>query len=305
MDNATPNTITEVTRRAIRRALIQEGISWCGDLSEVEFLNRLYILASMPSFDHRFSDASGDIYQHRVLNHDWEDFWVFEDERFQLANGPDDVYVTFLAEMVHPAVQPDRHQAERAVAMLNSLLKHDAWQLVEQSTISGRACYRPQRVSNTQHAIQAAMTAAEVIDEDYIHRQVSRMTNSIDNDPDLAIGTAKELIETVCHTILAERGKPVTDKPEMLPLVRRALEELKLVPEGIGDEQKGARSIKSVLGSLSAISQNMAELRNLYGTGHGKHGKRKGLEPRHARLTVGAASTLVIFMFETHTARTP
>lgn len=35
------------------------------------------------------------------------------------------------------------------------------------------------------------------------------MRESVDEDPALAVGTAKELIETVCKTIMEERGKPV------------------------------------------------------------------------------------------------
>jgi AbiJ N-terminal domain 3/Abortive infection C-terminus len=299
------NMVTEITRRDIRRALIREGISWNGDLDETEFLSRLYDLSSLPSNDHRFSDAAGDIWQHRVNNRDWHDLWVFDDDRFQLTTGPDELYLSFLSEIVHPAVQPDREQAKRTVAMINDLLRDDGWRLAERSTISGRPIYGPQRLSNPPHAILAAKNVAEVIDADYIHRQINRMTTAVDNDPDLAIGTAKELIETVCHTILTERGKPVVDKPDLLPLVRRAMEELKLIPDGIADAAKGAKSIKSLLGNLAVISQNMAELRNLYGTGHGKHHGRKGLAPRHARLTVGAATTLVVFLFETHSDRAP
>jgi hypothetical protein len=44
----------------------------------------------------------------------------------------------------------------------------------------------------------------------------------------------------------------------------------------------------------------LAELRGLYGTGHGKDGKTQGVKPRHAKLAVGAAATLTTFLFETH-----
>lgn len=297
------NRVTEITRREIRRALIREGVSWSGDLGETEFLSRLYNLSSLPSYDGRFEDAAGDIWQHRVNNNDWEDNWVFEDARLQLADGPDEVYLSFLAEMVHPAVQPDRDLAKRVVALLNDFLAPDGWTLAEQSTISGRPIYVPRRLTNSRHAIEAAQNAAAVIDEDYIHRQVNRMTAAVEHDPDLAIGTAKELIESVCHTILAERGKPVEHKPDLLPLVRRTQEELQLVPDGIADDVKGAKCIKSLLGNLAVIVQNLAELRNLYGTGHGKAGSRRGLVGRHARLTVGAATTLAVFLFETHAER--
>jgi hypothetical protein len=295
--------LTEVTRRDIRRALTRESIWWSGDLGETEFLNRLYDLSSLPSTDSRFENAEHDIWQHRINNYDWDDQRVFSDDRLQLADGPDEVFLNFLAEIVHPAVRADREQAKNIVAMLNELLAADGWALVEKSAISGRPIYGPQRLTSSQHAINAANSVAQVVDADYIHRQINRMTSALDSDPDLAIGTAKELVETCCQTILAARGKPVTDKPDLLPLVRRALEELKLVPDGIADAQKGAKSIKSLLGSLATITQSLAELRNLYGTGHGKDGKTKGLSPRHARLAVGAATTLAVFLFDTHQER--
>ena len=53
--------------------------------------------------------------------------------------------------------------------------------------------------------------------------------------------------------------------------------------------RKNPRQLMSQLGS---IAQNVAELRSLYGTGHGKEGKARGLQPRHARLVVGSAATL-------------
>lgn len=56
--------------------------------------------------------------------------------------------------------------------------------------------------------------------------------------------------------------------------------------------------------NLAMISQGIARLRNLYGTGHGKRGGHKRLPVRHARLAVGAATTLATFLFDTHSART-
>jgi Abortive infection C-terminus len=138
---------------------------------------------------------------------------------------------------------------------------------------------------------------------EYMAQQIKRMEQAVDTDPDQAIGCAKELIETCCRTILDDRGKAVADRPDVLPLVRRTMQELKLVPEGIPDEAKGAKIIKGVLGNLATLSQGLAELRNIYGTGHGKHGRSKGLSPRHARLAVGAASTLAVFLFDTHKDR--
>ena len=48
--------------------------------------------------------------------------------------------------------------------------------------------------------------------------------------------------------------------------------------------------------SISSIS----ELRNSYGSGHGKEAKYQGLNERHAKLAVGCTVTLVNFLWETY-----
>jgi len=55
-----------------------------------------------------------------------------------------------------------------------------------------------------------------------------------------------------------------------------------------------------LLMNLASVANRMAEVRNLYGTDHGKYAKTKGLQTHHARLAIGAASTLAVLLFETH-----
>ena len=136
----------------------------------------------------------------------------------------------------------------------------------------------------------------------YLAEQIRRLEASVENDPALAIGTAKELVETCCKTILGERGKPVAGTPDISTLTKETLRELKLVPEGVADAARGADVIRRLLSNLGTIGNSLAELRGLYGTGHGKHGKASGLKARHAKLAVGAAATLATFFFETHKA---
>jgi hypothetical protein len=104
--------------------------------------------------------------------------------------------------------------------------------------------------------------------------QIRRIESAIEPDPSLAIGTAKELIETCCKTILAERGKPISGNPDISELTKATLRELKLVPEGVSEEARGRDVIKRILSNLGAIGNGLAELRGLYGTGHGKDAMR-------------------------------
>ncbi len=88
--------ISQITRRDIVDAISVEKINWSGRMEESEFLSRLFNLSSLPSNDHRFKDAAGDIWQHRVNNFDWEDDWIFYDGRFSLMNGDDETFLAFL-----------------------------------------------------------------------------------------------------------------------------------------------------------------------------------------------------------------
>lgn len=137
-------------------------------------------------------------------------------------------------------------------------------------------------------------------DAKHLAEQIRRMETSVHSDPALAIGTAKELIETCCKTILAERGKPLLGKPDIPELTKATLKELELVPDGIEDGTRGSDIVRRLLQNLGTIGNNLAELRGLYGTGHGKHAHSETLTVRHAKLAVGAASTLATFLLDTH-----
>lgn len=160
------------------------------------------------------------------------------------------------------------------------------------------------RSAGTTGLDELAATAPK-LEGTHLAMQIQRIKDSVDSDPALAIGTAKELIETVCKTILEERGKELEGSPDIPTLTKALLKELKLVPEGVPTHAKGGEAIKGVLRSLGTIGNDLAQLRGLYGTGHGKSAKTQGLQPRHARLAVGSAATLVTFLFETHLANDP
>lgn len=152
--------------------------------------------------------------------------------------------------------------------------------------------------------LRDAKRVALQIDADYVHQQLARMESAVDADPDLAIGTAKEFVETICKTILHEVGTEVASDISITDLVKKVRGHLELLPDDIPEKAKGAETIKRVLNNLGSVAQGLAELRTLYGTGHGRKAGARGLHARHARLAVGAASTLAIFLFETYQERT-
>lgn len=162
----------------------------------------------------------------------------------------------------------------------------------------------PQPSRRQQPLIDALRVYAAAFDLEGLQSQIRRLTQAAENDPPLAVGTAKELVETICKTILETRGVS-TNNLELPKLVRTTAKELALLPDAIPDKAKGYEVILRLLSNLNQVAQGMAELRNLYGTGHGRDGRVKGIQPRHARLAVGAATTLVTFLLETHLERSP
>ncbi len=298
------NKITQVTRRNIFDTIKIEKIGWNGRLEETEFLSRLYDLSKMPSDDSRYANALGDIWQHRVNNYDWDDYWVLNDNRFELLSCDDGIFLNFLCEMLHPIVRADATEVSRLHQMFNEYLSQDNFEIVEKTKISGRPLFIGRHKLLGKSSIEKSKKEiVNFISEEYVTKQINLMETSMENSPDLAIGTSKELIETICSTILEERGIEIDKNWDLLQLLKQTTKQLQLTPDGIPDTIKAAKSIKSILGSLTTVVQGLSELRNQYGTGHGKKASFKGLTSRHAKLSVGAASTLAIFLLETHKFR--
>lgn len=292
-------------RQEIIDALRIEKVWWAGQLDEVEFLQRLYDLDTLPSEDIRFKNASGDIWQHRVNNpEDWPDDWIFGDRRFRILDGPTDAFLRFLCEIVHPVVRPDRNEALRLVSIFNEKLQAHGWKLIEDEPIVGRPRFVPTQLkASTGRTVTRARTVADALDAGWMQKEIERVERAVDSDPALAIGTAKELVETCCKTILTKLGVEFAKGADISDLTKALTKELKLVPEGIPNEARGAENVRLILRNLTALPGYLTELRGLYGTGHGRDGNHRGLQPRHARLAVGAAVVFIDFVTETYRQR--
>ena len=281
-----------------------ERIRWTGDLNDVEFLQRVFDLRSLPSHDTRFNDAKRDIWQHRVYNHDWDDDWIYKDRRLDFLHVPTDIFLHFVCQIVHPVVRSDLNESRKLVQHFNEQLQLDGWQIVEEGEIAGHPRFEARQMpSGGIQLVSRAHSVASALDADWMRDEIERLPEAMEHDPALAIGTAKDLVETCCKSILSHRKVQISGKETLPQLTKLLAKELKLVPEGISNEAKGVESIRLILNNLSALTHHLAKLRGLYGSGHGRDGKHRGLTARHARLAVGAAVTFIEFMTETHCQR--
>jgi hypothetical protein len=296
--------ISEATRRKIIRTIKEEDIRWSGSLNDVEFLSRIYDLDKLPSHDPRYEDAKRDIRQHTVNNDDWPSDWIFEDDRLNLLHCPEDEFLRFLCEMIHPKVRPDIKKAQGLLKMFNEQLGSEGYQIVEKTTEFGNKRYEPRGVlQNTLSALEQVKDIAEKLNSEYLQKEIVRMDNAIEKDPELAIGTAKEFVETVCKTILNERKKTFKADEDLPKLVYMTIEEVRPICASESGK-KTDELIRKMLGNMLSLTQYIAELRNLHGTGHGKDMHVVTIEPRHASLAVNAATTLVLFLYQSYEKKT-
>jgi hypothetical protein len=161
------------------------------------------------------------------------------------------------------------------------------------------------RLATPTHQPSRLEAFMNVGDMEGIQKALNRIRSSVDSDPDLAIGSSKELIESVCKTILDDRSVVIKDSIGFTELTREAFSTLSLTPDNISQTTRAADEVKRMLANLNSIVRQIEAIRDLYGTGHGRHAKAKGLQPRHARLVSGCAEVLCIFLWESHTRKKP
>jgi len=193
-------TVTALTRRDIFDYLTMGTIAWHGRLDETAFLERIWDLGSLPSTDGRFQNAAGDIWQHRVNNpYDWEDDWVFTDNRFDLMHGEDKVFLRFLCEMLHPVVRSDAEEVKELVTVFNEKLGADGLVLVATDYMSGRPVFEARPKGGAKHPTSALRIQEyqRLRDPQVFEEHLRRIEAGLMTDPAAAIASSKEMVESV------------------------------------------------------------------------------------------------------------
>lgn len=135
---------------------------------------------------------------------------------------------------------------------------------------------------------------------EYMRQQIDALFTSRETYPTEAIGKSKEPIESCCKTILEENGSTYDKNWNLGQLVEATMQCLDVDANEINADLPAGDTAKRILGSLGNIAGGIAELRNPYGTGHGKPDSYKGLTVRHAKLAAGSATTLVEHLWDAH-----
>jgi hypothetical protein len=295
------NRITIITRQYIADEMKIERLWYHGNLSEPEFLSRLFDLKKLPSRDYRFGNAYDDIYQHMVNNTDWDENWMYSDSRINLFYCDDELYLKFLSATVHPSIRNNSDEVFRLLDIYNKHLDADGFEIIQVSEISRKPIFGGhQKTVGQDQLIHKKVEIIKYLNTEYVNAKINLMNDAIIKDTDLAIGTAKELLETVCKSILKQKNIVVDPCWTLLQLIKTTTSNLDFTPKQASEPDKAEKAIKQILGGIMSIVHGMAELRNGYGTGHGKDSDFMGLEPKYAKLFVGVTSDIVILYLSTN-----
>jgi hypothetical protein len=204
-------------------------------------------------------------------------------------------------QILSPHHFPNPNDRARYVHQLHRCLKLDGYDLSDDG-------YRLHITSRSGLAATSVLehlkAHGEKLDHENVLSRIRVIERTAETSPADAIGAAKELIEAVCKDIIERSGATFDRKASPSALVKEALKALHLAPDDIPERSRGVDAVKATLNSLANIAHQMDELRGLYGSGHGKPSSSRGLLPRHARLAVGAAGSLCLFLIEAFEAQT-
>lgn len=297
---AQQNKITATTRKNIADALKLSQLWYNGQLEEPDFLDRLYDLKQLPSRDHRYTNAYDDIYQHMVMNNDWDKGWVFTDMRFNLMHTSDEEYLSFLAETLHPTVRTDKKEISQMQEIYNNHLENDGYEIIQVKEISGKPVFEGRlKTIGSSHQVENKTEIKKYLNTEYVNKKIDLMHESISKDTELAIGMAKEFIETACKSILKKHNKTIDKNWNLGQLIKNTYNILDFKSQEANNPEKAENCIIQVLKGTTTMINGITELRNAYGTGHGKEADFVTLESKYARLIVGMVSELVIFFLAT------
>jgi hypothetical protein len=105
-------------------------------------------------------------------------------------------------------------------------------------------------------------------------------------------------VEAFCKVYIADEGLPLPNEQSIKPLWKIVQGHLGLDPSQVADDD-----LKRILSGLSSLVDGIGAFRTHTGSAHGRGRASYKPAPRHARLTLHAAHSLVTFAIETWDAR--
>ena len=276
---------SQITRQELIDELRLLPFPYNGKIGEVEFLESVFGVDHLPSTDYRCPTMSSDITQHRVQFKDWQDDWIYSDARLNLRDWR--LLKKFIERLLHPVVRTNVTEIALLVDLFNRHFARDGWEVRPEGQVQSRSLYRV--MPKTTHPPILANDRKLVELGPHIAAQVQRAMTNFEADPAVAVGVAKELVESVCKEVLRKKGRPLP--PDTTALTGLAKQALNAAREGCVElEGVAGEHARKLLAMLNGLVGQIAEKRNAVGTGHGKEADAPAPTPLQAQLAIDSAA---------------
>jgi len=131
-----------------------------------------------------------------------------------------------------------------------------------------------------------------------LQKEFDRARENVESDPPAAVTAACAILESLFKVIIADEGLTLPSEQTVLPLWRVVQSHLGLEPGNAIDPDD-----RNMLQGLATSIHGIAGRRTRGGSAHGRAPGTPTVEPRHARLAVHAAHTIVTFVMESRRGR--
>lgn len=129
---------------------------------------------------------------------------------------------------------------------------------------------------------------------------VEVIERTIKDEPGIAFTHCRGLLETVCFTILTDRGREIPPNPKPNWLMSEAIGTLQLTSLN-PDDKRAELGVASILRGLNSLVDGVVALRGSQGVGpHGRDALEAALSAEYAVLTATAVDAAVGLIFRLH-----
>ena len=201
---------------------------------------------------------------------------------------PSEALRTVIQELLD-AIEFARENADREAALeeLNLVLARDKLE----AYFDGRRHCRVRPIAFGRGVAAPSRSLRQVLQDRDMGSAIDELERALSNaesDPPAAATAACALLEAVFKVYVESHDLTLPKKPTIKPLWNVVAANLGFTPGRIEDED-----LKRILSGMSSVVDGIAALRTHAGSAHGRGTMRYHLKPRHARLAVHSAHTLV------------
>jgi hypothetical protein len=131
-----------------------------------------------------------------------------------------------------------------------------------------------------------------------VEQEFQRALVAVESDPAAGVTAACAILEALCKVYIHDEKLDLPSEQTIKPLWTTVQKHLGLDPASIEDND-----LRRILTGLISIVDGLGAFRTHTGSAHGRGRQAYRLQPRHARLAIHSAHTLVNFVIETWDSR--